>query len=694
MYFRDTNFSRWKNSLFAPVALHKLPKTHIRPDSFIHIPMNHIQYSKKDFAWAMWTPLEIGAAVKRAVAEKRKTYAAVKRVPAEERTFENTVAAMDASNRPFSEILKAMLLMNVSPDPRVREAAQRAVEYADRAIIGLEYDKDLYHALVEYETKQEKLRGVEKKLFDDTIRSFRRRGFGLSETKQEKFRSNLKELAKLGSVFSRNLNEYHDGIEVGAEELSGLPPEYVKSLPRKDGKYVVTLDYPSLVPFMENAESEAKRLELSEKNWRKGGEKNVALLEKMIRLREENAKLLGYPTHADFRTEDRMAGDAESVFLFLQGIMTRLSGAVARETEELLSFSGALLGERGDGLRSHDVAYLSNQLKKRKYGIDDNLIREYFPIDRVRGGIFSIFSGLLGISFEKLPWKLWHKDVELYAIRNSGSDERIAYFALDLYPREGKYGHAAVFNVISGYETDDAFVPPFATLVTNFPKPSRTRPSLLSHDEVVTFLHEFGHLMHESLSEARYVSQAGFAVAWDFVEAMSQMCEFFAWDERVLRMISGHHKTGKPLPPTLIRKLRESKKHLLAYDTQRQAMQALFDMMVHSGNLRGSLPGYFRALSEAHLSVKIPETSLFPAGFGHLAGGYDAGYYGYLWSRVYAADFFTKFREAGVISSSVGMRYRNEVLTKGSSQLETKIAKAFLGRKLSNRAFLEDIGVA
>lgn len=286
--------------------------------------------------------------MKRSVAERRKVYTAVKRISAEERTFENTIAAIDASNRSFSKALKATLLMNVSPDPDVREASQKAVEYANRVAVELEYDAELYQALVEYETKQEKLRGAKKKLFDDMIRSFRRRWFGLSKMKQTKFHSNLKKLTKLESAFSRNLNEYHDEVEVDENDLSGLSPEYLKSLPRKDGKYIVTLDYPSLVPFMENAESEEKRRELSEKYWREGGKKNIVLLEKMIRLREENAKLLGYPTHADFQTETRVAGDVESALSFLHGIMTRISSAVTRETEELLTFKETLSGRRGE----------------------------------------------------------------------------------------------------------------------------------------------------------------------------------------------------------------------------------------------------------------------------------------------------------------------------------------------------------
>ncbi len=697
MYFRDTSFSCWKNSLFAPVALHKLPETHIRPNSSIHMPMNHIQYSKKDFAWVRWTPSDIAKAAEAVIREKKRAYAAVKKIPKADRTFGNTVYAIESSDHRLADAFKIALFLFVSPKKEVREAAQKAINRIERQSVDLEYDPELYRALQEYAERNERLFGPDRKLFEDMMRSFRRRGFGLPEAKREQLQRNLKELSRLKNAFEKNLNDYEDSIEIGEDELGGLPEHYVKSLPKKNGKYVVTLDYPSLVPFMENAESETRRRELSEKNWRKGGKRNVALLEKMIRLREENARLLGYPTHADFRTEDRMAKDAETVFRFLRKIMKALSKRAKEDVGELLSLQAERDGRRAERLASHDVAYLSSQLKKIRYEVDNEHVREYFPLEHVKGELFALFGELLGVSYERVSWPLWHKDAELYLVRDGKTGEVIAYFAFDLYPRKGKYGHACMANVISGHETasgSGTFVTPFATLITNFPKPTGSRPSLLSHDEVETFLHEFGHLMHETLTESRHLSQAGASVAWDFVEAMSQMCEFFAWDERVLRKISKHHKTGKPLPSALIRKMRESKRHLLAYDTQRQATQALYDMMVHTGNLRGSLPGYFRTLSEVHLGVRIPETSLYPAGFGHLAGGYDAGYYGYLWSRVYAADFFTKFREAGVISPSVGMRYRQEVLAKGSSEPETKIAKAFLGRKLSDKAFLEDIGAS
>lgn len=655
--------------------------------------MKRLQYAKKDFAWTKWTPTDIATIAKTVIDRKRTAYAAVKKIPAAQRTFENTVLAIEASDWGMADYFKIALLMYVSPLADVRAAAQQAMERVERRLVDFEYDEAVYRSLKEYAAKGDRLFGPDKKLLDDMLRDFRRRGFELSETKRNRLKENLKELSNLKNAFEKNLNDYQDSIEVSRAELAGLSERYVKGLPKRRGNYVVSLDYPSYIPFMESAESEDRRQELSEKNFRKGGERNLALLARMIALREENAGILGYETHADFQTEDRMAGEAETVFAFLEKLMTPLAKRAKEDINELRALKEKRKGKQARFLESHDVAYLANQQKKRMYGIDDEAIREYFPMEHVKKELFALFGKLLGVSYERIAWPLWHKDAELYVIHDRKSGERIAYFAFDLFPREGKYGHACMANVISGHETAGGYVTPFATLITNFPKPSRDHPSLLSHDEVLTFFHEFGHLMHETLTEAKYLSQAGTNVAWDFVEAMSQMCEFFAWEEAVLRRISKHYRTGKALPRPLIRKLIASKRHMLAYDTQRQTVSALYDLMVHSGNLRGTLPQYFRALTEEHLNVKIPETSLFPSGFGHLAGGYDAGYYGYLWSRVYAADFFVKFREAGIISSEIGALYRKEILAKGSSEEELKIAKAFLGRKLSNKAFLKDVGL-
>ena len=657
--------------------------------------MKRIQHAKKDFAWVRWTPEDIGAAAKRVIAEKRRTYAAVKKIPATERTFANTVRAIESADALMVEYFKIALLLYVSPVEAVREAALAAVTRIGRISVDFEYDVDLYRALREYEAKQERLVGSDKKLFADMLRSFRRRGFELSEAKREKLKKNLKELSRLGNAFDKNLNDYRDSIEIGADELAGLPESYVKGLPRKGGKYVVTLDYPSYVPFMENAESEVRRRELSEKNARKGGKKNLTIIERMVRLREENAALLGYASHGDFRTENRMAGSADAVFAFLQKLMDSLSGRVSADTEKLLATKAARTRNVEQTLHAYDVAYLSGVLKRAEHGVDDERIREYFPLEHVKEAIFGIFSDLLGVSFERIPWTLWHKDAELYAISEKESGERIAYFALDLYPREGKFGHACMANVISGHETSlgsEEYMAPFATIITNFPKPSASHPSLLSHYEVEVLLHEFGHLMHETLTEAKYHSQAGTSVAWDFVETPSQMFEYFAWEEKILKKLSRHYETGRSMPSALMRKVIGAKRHLIAHDTMKQAVSALYDMMIHTGNLRGTLPEYYARLLREHQKVVVPATSLFPAGFGHLAGGYDAGYYGYLWSRVYAADFFTKFQEAGGASPVVGASYRKEVLAKGSSVAESMIAKAFLGRKLSDKAFLEDIG--
>lgn len=433
--------------------------------------MNHIQYSKKDFAWVRWTPEEIASVARRVIAEKKSIYQGVKNISAKDRTFENTIVAIEASAHAMEAAFKIMLLLFVSPRKDVREAAIRATDSIEKRCIDLEYDRDLYRAIQEYAAKKKKLSGSDKKLYEDMLRSFRRRGFGLSKIKQETLKKNLKTLAALKNAFEKNLNEYKDAIVLNEDELGGLPEHYVKGLPKKNGKYIVTLDYPSLIPFMENSENAKRRSELSEKNWRKGGEKNLGLLEKMVKLREQNARLLGYASHGDFRTEDRMAKNSETVFRFLRKLIRSLSKRVKEEVEELLAFQAQQSGQRTGYLASSDVTYLSSQLKKTRYKVDNEHIREYFPLEHVKNETFRLFSHLLGVSFERVAWPLWHKDAELYRVRDTKTGEEIAYFAFDLYPREGKYGHACMANVISGYETgvgSGKYVTPFAALITNF----------------------------------------------------------------------------------------------------------------------------------------------------------------------------------------------------------------------------------
>lgn len=659
--------------------------------------MKRLEYTQKDFQWTQWTPDEIRKELRKSLDEKRKVYAGVKNVPASERTFENTIYAIESSNHGMWRAHAASVLMNMSPIKEVRDAAKDALEALEKELVDIEYDETLYRAVKEYEAKQEPLSGADEKLFNDLLRSYRRMGFELQSEKREALKANLKKLAALSSQFSKTINDYQDSIAVTKEELKGLPENYIASLKQNnEGKYIVTLEYPDFIPFMENAENAEKREELSTKYWRKGGEENSRVAEEILRLRQENAELLGYSSHAAFQTEVKMVKNTKTATGFVLELMQKVEAGVKEEMQELQDLKKRLTGDEKAHVEFYDIAYLSNRLKKEKFSVDSEKVREYFPLDEVKAGTFHIYSELFSVTFEKVPRvMLWHEDVDLYAVKNLDG-KVVSYFATDLYPREGKYGHAAAFNVISGRNlsyADDAYVTPFATMVANFPKPGEN-PSLLSHDEVETFFHEFGHIMHEILTECRYQSQSGFSTAWDFVEAPSQMLEHWVWNKETLAILSGHYKTGENLPDELLDNMLKAKNHMIAYWVMRQLTFALFDMEIHTEEPKSAkvLNWHYRDIVKKYIGVMLPEDSLFLSGFGHFSG-YDAGYYGYMWSKVYAVDMFTRFEKEGLLNPKTGGDYRREILAVGSSRDEMESVRAFLKREPSDEAFLKEIGL-
>jgi thimet oligopeptidase len=644
-------------------------------------------YTQSDFDWIHLEPNNFKEFPEKAIAELKNDYARIKAIPAIERTFENTVLALEKSGRIYAQQMHYVgFLAEVSTNARLRKAAHEVVEEYAKKMVDVVYDKDIYDALVVYEKKNEKLTGEKKILLNDTLRSYRHMGFDLPAEKQKALRKIVKELSKLSIAFRKNINEYKDSIVLTKEETVGLSERYLAGL-HKDarGRYIVTLEYPDIGPFLENSPIDAKRKELVDKNARKGGLRNIAILKRMIELRHTHAALLGYKNFAQYAIEDRMAKNPETVMAFLNGIVKKLDTGVARERAELLDFKKRFTRYPKARCEYYDSYYI-NQLQKEKYALDNELVREYFPIERVRKGVFETYEKLLGIQFKKnTKYTLWDKDVELYEV----VDQRktIAYFAMDLFPREGKYGHAAAFDLINGREENGFYIAPFAALVCNFPKPSQNNPSLLSHDEVETFFHEFGHIMHDVLTKARYESQAGFHVAWDYVEMPSQMLENWAWKKEILKKISRHYKTKKPLPDMLIEKMLKAEKFRISTMYQRQMLLALFDMELHFKKRKGMPQEIYRKMAKRMLGLDLPKTQLFPAGFGHIGGGYEAGYYSYAWAKVYAQDMFSRFEQDGILNQKTGREYRTWILEKGSSMDEMTLIKKFLGRKPNSKAF-------
>ncbi|QQR65192.1 Zn-dependent oligopeptidase [Candidatus Kaiserbacteria bacterium] len=647
--------------------------------------------SKSDFAWVDWQPKHFRNFPNKAISELKNDYDVIKKIPSSERTFENTVCALEQCGREYGQKIHYVgFLSEVSPKKSVREMAHKVTEEFSHLIVDVVYDEGIYRALCEYAEKKEKLHGEDKILFDDTMRGYRRMGFGLPKRKQEVLKKNLKELSRLSITFRKNINDYKDYITLTADEAIGLSNRFLSSL-KKDsrGRYLVSLEYPEIGPFLENSPNDLKRKEIVDKNARKGGPANIKLLKRIIALRQANAKLLDYKTFAHYAIEERMAKTPENVMKFLNSIVKKVEKGAQNDKNELLSFKREFTKNPRVSIEYYDSYYV-NQLQKQKYSVDSEKIREYFPFEKVREGVFGTYQKLFSVKFERvLDYPLWHPDVELYAITEN--KKILAYFSMDLFPRDGKYGHAAAFDLIDGRVKEGHYIAPLAALVCNFSKPSKENPSLLSHDEVETFFHEFGHIMHDVLTKTRYESQAGFHVAWDFVEMPSQMLENWGWNKDILRKISGHYKTNARLPEMLITNMLRAQKFRISTMYLRQMLLSLFDMKLHFERAPGAPQEIYRQMVKDIVGHTLPKTQLFPAGFGHIVGGYEAGYYSYAWAKVYAQDMFTRFESEGILNTKTGNDYRTWILEKGGSIDEMTLIKKFLGRAPNNKAFLKYI---
>ena len=660
--------------------------------------MNRMIYTAEQFDWVQWTPETIQKKTQEAIEAKKVRYADIKAIPAGERTFENTIVAIETSDYDHADAIQQIdLLMDVSPSQEVRNAAQEAIGDVQRAMVDIEYDDDMYRAVHEYAAQGEELSGPDKLLFDDTMRAYKRMGFDLDIDKRQQLKTNLKELTELATGFEKTIAEYQDHIIVRKEELKGLPEAYINGLKRDDeGNYIVTLAYPDFFPFRERCDVAPRRKELIDKFNRRGGQVNIERLKRVLELRAENALLLGYANHAAFKLEVAMAKTPDAVNAFYADMEKEIADQAQFDLQLLSEIKKNDLGDPSVKLEYYDIDYYIQRDKMQGYSIDDEAIREYFPLETVRSAMFELYATVLGLSFVREQFPAWHIDVEWYRVNNLDGS-LIGYFALDLFPREGKFSHAMKKVIVQGHERltggQTNYVAPVCAVIANFNPPIGDVPSLLSHYEVQTLFHEFGHAVHSLVTTAAYASQAGTSTARDFVEAPSQMFEYWTWEKDLLKKLSKHYKTGEPLPDDIIDRMVRAKNHAQGYSILRQLFLGLYDMALHTTIDPIDPVSTFADLYKKMFKLELAADQLWPAGFGHLMG-YDAGYYGYLWSEVYAADMFTRFRSAGVSDPTVGSEYRKKILEVGSSRDEMESVVDFLGRKPNNKAFLKNMGLA
>ncbi len=653
-----------------------------------------------------WTPAALQQACEQAEKDADTAFAQVVALPSSARTFYNTYAAIDLITNTYAETVSRLMFMkDMHTDAAVREAGAACEERAGKYSVALAARSDLYQAAKAVKLDAS-LEPEQHRLMEVMNLEWKKNGLLLGEKERQRLVDIRSKLTELSSKFSKNLGEDKSSITLSRAELDGLPEDFIKAHvdPQNPESYIITTKYPDYYPVMENARREATRRKLEIAFMNRGGKENLALLNEAVVLRRQAAALLGHKTHVDVVAEDRMARNAKSIGDFLARLKKGLAPALSRQTKDMIALKAKDTGlpEAQVHINSWDWRYYLNQIKQRDFAIDDEKVRSYFPTETVLGGMFQVYEKLFAVTFHEVKGAaVWAEGVKLYEVRDQPREgqagkpgELIARFSVDLYPREGKYGHAAEFTLSSGHATEQGYRIPMAALVVNFAPPEPGKPSFLSMNEVDTLFHEFGHVMHETLTTAKYPSLSGTRTALDFVEAPSQMLENWCFEPEVLALISKDPvDPSKPLPAALAEKLKRARKYDAAVKYSRQVFLGSFDYAIHTSSTAVDVDDIAKRTWSDIMHFPEDKDAHFAGTFGHMMGGYEGGYYGYAWSEVFAADMFTRFQKEGVLHEKTGRDYRDLVISRGRVLPPEQLLQNFLGRPPSEEAFLRGLGI-
>jgi thimet oligopeptidase len=586
-------------------------------------------------------------------------------------------------------------LVNVSTDSAVRDKSQACNIDEGTFYTKIASDPRLYAAVAAAKRSNTARTVYDRKLTDLWLDTLKRSGAGLAPAKRAEFVKRSDELNQLQSDFQRNLGEDHTTIAITEAQTKSLPRDIVAGLKKNAaGEYVVPVNE-STATFLQNESDASARKAYSIAYSNRAAGKNVALLERAIAVRDRLAHLLGYQTWAAYQLSDRLAKSPARVFSFLTNLDTALLPKAKDDLARLAALKAKDTGDPHATLDSWDVSYYDNMLNKTQYAVDNNAIRQYFPVQHTIDAVLNVYHTLLGVNFTKTATPdVWNPDVLQYEVSDAKTGALLGTTYFDLYPRPGKYDHFANFPLVPIRRlANGAFRPGVSAIVGNWPRPAPGHPALLSHADVVTFFHEFGHNMAALLTTAPYETlSSGFVQ--DFVEAPSQMLENFVWQPSILKQISSNAQTGAPLPDDLIASMVKARYVDNAYFTTQQIKYSLVDMDYHTEGPHVDTTAVWDKVSRETTPMPMTPGTHPQAAFGHLMGGYDAGYYGYLFSKVYAQDMFTAFLKGGLEDPAVGMRYRTDILQPART-LDPDVEVAhFLGRAMSPQAFYQEFGIA
>lgn len=615
--------------------------------------------------------------------EIRKRLLAVKG----KRTRKNTLELMNDLLIRLDRILPmAELISNTHPEKAVRTAAEECEQKAKKYMSELKLDKGIYDAL----------KGVEESGLDPLaarfrahlLRDYRRAGVDRDEVTREKLAKTQDKMVKLGQEFARNIRDDKRSIQVSQRELAGLPEDFISARTKglkKGEKIEITTEYPDFFPVQAYADNDGLRRRLYTIYLQRAYPANESILKQILNLRHEYATMLGYSDWAQYNAEDKMVQNKKAIADFVDKVAELAEPRMKADLKDILKRKRKD-NPRAKNVQTWDRFYYVNKIREERYGVNPEEVRAYFPFESVKKGLLSLSEELFGVKFKMVKdAEVWHPRVETYDVYEG--QNRIARFYLDLYPREGKYGHAAEFPIYSGIKGVQV---PSASLVTNFPDPEKSEHALTEHNQVTVFFHEFGHLMHQLLSgRQHWVTQSGINCEWDFVEVPSQLYEEWSWDPKVLARFARHYKTGKPIPEELVEKMRKADEFGKGIHVMRQMFFAALSLRYHDRD-----PGKMDLMKEMLSVAKkyspyphIDGTAMYSS-FGHLSG-YSSMYYTYMWSLVISKDLFTRFLDAGLMDAKVAEDYSKAIIKPGGAVDASDMVQRFLGRPYSFDAFRE-----
>lgn len=624
-------------------------------------------------------------------------------------TFENTIEALDYSGEELDRLSSIFFNLNsAETTDEMQEIAQDVSPLLTEFSNDIALNEDLFKRVkAVYEQKETlNLSPEQATLLDKKFKSFSRNGALLPDDKKERLREIDTELAKLKLTYGENVlaetNNYQLHI-TNAEDLKGLPEgtiEAAAGLAKSKNLegWIFTLDYPSYIPFVTYADNRELRKEIAiaagKKAFQNNEFDNQEITLKIAKLRFKRANLLGYKTHSDFVLEERMAQTPEKVKSFLNDLLAKAKPAAQKEFAQLTAFAKELDGI--DQLEKWDGAYYSEKLKQKLFDIDDEQLKPYFKLENVLNGAFTVAEKLFGIRFKEVfDIDKYHEDVQTFEVLDF-QNELVAIFYADFFPRKGKRNGAWMTSFKPQYIKDGANERPHVSIVCNFTPPTASKPSLLTFNEVTTLFHEFGHALHGMLANTTYPSLSGTSVYWDFVELPSQVMENWCYEPEALALFAKHYETGEIIPQEFVNKIKESASFLEGMATLRQLSFGILDMAFHSNDPNNitNIKAFEKTAFEGTTLYPDVEENCMSVSFSHIfQGGYSSGYYSYKWAEVLDADAFAYFQEKGIFNTEVATKFKENVLSKGGTELPMELYKRFRGQEPKPEALLKRAGL-